>query len=107
MENCHHEEALDCKFKHKRANKSLSDADQWLSRSNTQASATRLQSRRFVASQPRKVLICSLTLEVDIESINRAYIASIGLSTSCHKIQYLGKFCQKSRFLEHNCFGYG
>ena len=35
--SCHHEETLNYKFKHKTANKSLSDADQWISGSSTQA----------------------------------------------------------------------
>ena len=81
MVNCHHEEALNYKFKHERANNSLSHADQWLSALSTQV--TKLQSRKLVWSQTTNVSMFSLTIEVDIESTNRAYIASI-LTSKCH-----------------------
>ena len=67
MVNCHHEEALNYNFKHKRANKFLFDAEQLLSGSSTPVT-TRLQSRWIVG--PTKVQIFSLTIEVDIEATN-------------------------------------
>ena len=63
------------KFTHKRANKSLSDLNQGLSGSSTQA--TKLQLRLFMGSQPLKVPMISLTIDIDNESTNRAFIASI------------------------------
>ena len=71
MVNCHHGEALNYKFEHKGANKSLSNAQQWLSASNKEA--TKLPSTQFVGSQATKITRY-LTVEVDIESSKRTYI---------------------------------
>ena len=79
MVSCH-EEALNYKFKHERANKSLRNADQWLSGSSTQI---KFKMDSGVGSQPTKLPTFFHTIEVDIESTNRAYIASIRYSTWC------------------------
>ena len=73
MVSCHHEEALNYKFKHKRANKYFSDADrvdQWFT-------AAKYQINQIAIKTDYGVPIFSLTMEVDMESANRTYIASI------------------------------
>ena len=75
MVSCYHKKALNYKFKHERVNKFLSDASQWLNSLSTYA--TRFQFKWIVGSQPTKDPVFSLTKEIDIESTNRAYIASI------------------------------
>ena len=78
MVSCHHEEALNYRFKHKRANKSFGDVDrvaQWLKQDGSIWVPIAIKSR-LLGRNPQKVPMFSLTLEVDIES-NRAYIASI------------------------------
>ena len=76
---CHHEEALNYNFKHKRANKSLSDVDrvaQWLKQYGSIWVPIEIKSRLW-GRNPQKIPMFSLTIEVDIESTNRACIASI------------------------------
>ena len=76
MVSCHHEQALNYKFKQNRANKLINLIVTLISGSVVQAKATRLQSRLIVGFT--KVPIISLTIKVDIESTNRAYRASTG-----------------------------
>ena len=84
MVSCYHEEALNYKFKHNRANKNLGHSDrvaQWFTTAENQIN--QISSKRNVGSLPTKVPIFSLTIEVDIESTNRAHIASIVIEGIC------------------------
>ena len=79
MVGWHHEEALNYKFKHRRANKSLRDVDrvaQWLKQYGAIWVSIAIKSRLW-GRNPQKVPMFSLTKEVDIELTSRAYIASI------------------------------
>ena len=85
MVSCHHEEALNYKFKQKRANKSLNDADrvdQWITATESQINQIAITKDCGVATHKRQIF--SLTIEVDIESTNSAYIASIEIFWQCY-----------------------
>ena len=78
MVSCHHEEALNYKFKHNIGNKSLNDLDrvaQWLKQYGSIWVPIAIKSLLW-GPNPQKVQMFSLTIEDDNESTNRAYIAS-------------------------------
>ena len=77
MVSFHHQEALNYKFKHKRANKSLSSVDRVSGDRLYAQSEYRLQSNidRGYATHIGPNIF--LTIEVDIESTNSAYTAMI------------------------------
>ena len=79
MVSCHHNEALNYKFKHKRANKSLKDVDlvaQWLKQKWLNLSTIAIKSGLW-GRNPQKVPMFPRTIEVDIELTNKADKASI------------------------------
>ena len=78
MVSCHHEEVLNYKFEHKRANKSLSDVDridQWFTAAEYLINQIAIKTDCGVATH--KGPNVSTHYRIDIQSRNRAYIASI------------------------------